>query len=199
MKSVLILSLLFLLLITSSLYSQETRNKRTSIITGIGIAINEGQREMGIGLLYSIGWQKSYGKKQRIQLNPILLLGGFTTALPIPTDTRDQFYKISSLGLNVHYDLLKSSSSSIVVTGGGFINYSRGLMGTGGWQQSYNNTSDFFYAVYFAANVSLGIRIKSAKAKRNYELRPINVQFGNNGFLLWHFMFVIDFKLAEKN
>lgn len=79
-------------MIGNSIYAQENEFKKNSIRIGIGI--NEGQREIGLGFVYSIGWQKSYGEKNRLRLNPNILLGGF---LPIMiTDTRDQFYRISS-------------------------------------------------------------------------------------------------------
>ena len=121
------LSLFVFLIISKQSNAQETEFKRTSIRTGIGIGFNEGKRETGMGLIYSIGWQKSFGRKNKLRLNPNLIIGGF---LPIGiTDTRDQFYRITSLGLNLHYDLIKYKSISIVTTGGGFINYSRGLLG----------------------------------------------------------------------
>lgn len=128
------------------LHSQETGFKRTSLKTGIGLAFNNGLRETGMGLIYSIGWQKSYGKKSKLRLNPNMIIGAF---LPIGiTDTRDQFYRITSLGLNLHYDLIKHKAISIVTTGGGFVNYSRGLLGTGGWPEANNNNSQYFSSLY---------------------------------------------------
>lgn len=85
----------FFLLTGNSVYSQETEFKKTSVKTGIGIGLNEGKREIGMGLVYSVGWQKSLGKKNRLRINPNMLFGGF---LPFAiTDTRDQFYRITSL------------------------------------------------------------------------------------------------------
>lgn len=192
----LLLSLIILLLKGNNIYSQEIEFKNSSIKTGTGIGINEGQRETGIGLTYSIGWQKSYGEKNRLRLNPNIIFGSFRTYV-IPTDTRDQFYKLTSLGINIHYDLIKSKEVSIVTTGGGFVNYSRGLLGTGGWQAN-NNRSEYFYSVYFGGNVSIGLRIDPKKSKLAYEIRPINIHFGNNGFVLVYLMFGVDFKLKEK-
>jgi hypothetical protein len=169
--------------------------KRTSIRTGIGIGINEGRWETGVGFVYSIGLQKSYGNKSRLRVNPNLLFGGF---LPIViTDTRDQFYRITSLGINIHYDLLKYKSVSIVTTIGGFTNYSRGLLGTGGWPEANNSYSEYFYKIYFGGNTSLGLRINPKNSKLAFEIRPINIQFGNNYFLLGYYMFGIDFKLKK--
>lgn len=186
---------MFFFLIGNSIYAQENEFKKNSIRTGIGIGINEGQREIGLGFVYSIGWQKSYGEKNRLRLNPNILLGGF---LPIMiTDTRDQFYRISSLGMNVHYDLIRYKAISIVTTGGGFINYSRGLLGTGGWPEANNNNSEYFYSLYFGAYASAGLRIDPKKSKLAFEIRPINIQFGDKGFFLAYMMLGIDFKLKK--
>jgi len=189
------LSLFVFLIMSNQSNAQETEFKRTSIRTGIGIGFNEGKRETGMGLIYSIGWQKSFGKKNKLRLNPNLIIGGF---LPIGiTDTRDQFYRITSLGMNLHYDLINYKSISIVTTGGGFLNYSRGLLGTGGWPEANNNNSEYFSSFYLGGNISLGIRINPKNSRLAYEFRPINVQFGNDYFMLGYLMFGIDIKLKK--
>lgn len=191
-----LLFLTIFLLRGKDLYSQETEFKRTSIRTGIGVGINEGRRETGMGIIYSIGWQKSYGKKNKWRLNPNMIIGGFVPF--VITDTRDQFYRITSLGLNLNYDLVKYKAFSIVTTGGGFINYSRGLLGTGGWPGANNNRSEYFNSFYFGGNASLGLRINPKNSKLAYEFRPITVQFGNNYFVLGYLMFGIDFKIKKS-
>jgi len=195
MKSILSASIFILLIIANPLYAQETEFNRTIIRTGIGIGINEGHWEMGMGLLYSIGVQKSYGATERIRINPNLLIGGF---LPIAiTDTRDQFYRISSLGLNIHYDLIRYKAVSIVTTAGAFLNYSRGLLGTGGWPEANNNNSEYFFNLYFGGNLSIGLRINPKNSRLAYEFRPLNIQFGTDYFLLAYTMIGIDFKLSK--
>jgi len=185
----------FFLLSANPLYSQETEFKRTSVKTGIGIGINEGLREIGVGLVYSIGWQKSVGEKNRVRINPNMLYGGF---LPLGiTDTRDQFYRMTTLGFNVHYDLIRYKAASIVTTGGGFMNYSRGLLGTGGWPSENNNSSDYFFTLYFGGNASVGLRIAPEKSKVAIELRPVNMHIGTKGYLYNYIMFGIDFKLKK--
>jgi hypothetical protein len=176
-------------------YSQDTEFKKSSVKTGIGIGINEGKREIGMGLIYSVGWQKSMGKKSRLRLNPNMTFGGF---LPLGiTDTRDQFYRITSMGINLHYDLLKYKAVSIVTTGGGFMNYSRGLLGTGGWPEANNNRSEYFYSLYIGGNASVGLRIDPKNSKLAYEIRPINIHLGNKYFMLSYFMIGVDFKLKK--
>ena len=193
--TLLLTSLITVIITDNNVYSQEIEYKKSSIRTGIGIGINEGRREIGNGLVYTIGWQKSVGEKNKLRINPNMIFGGF---LPIAvTDTRDQFYRISSLGLNIHYDLIKYKTISIVTTCGGFINYSRGLLGTGGWPEANNNNSEYFYSLYFGGNASIGLRIDPKHSKLAYEIRPINIHLGNKGFILDYLMFGIDFKLRK--
>lgn len=187
---------LFLVQAGNTVYSQEIDSRKTSVKTGVGLGIHEGQRETGVGLVYSLGWQKSMGENNKIRINPNMILGGF---LPFGiTDTRDQFFRMTMLGMNVHYDLIRYKAVSIVTTGGGFVNYSRGLLGTGGWPEANNHRSEYFYSLYFGGNASLGLRVAPKKGKLAFELRPLNIHAGNKGFLFSYLMFGVDFKLKNN-
>lgn len=187
--------ILLVLIATHQSYAQDLPFKRTSVRTGLGVGYNDGKKESGIGILYSIGWQKSFGKKNRIRLNPNLMIGGF---LPLGiTDTRDQFYRITSIGVNLHYDLIKYKAVSIVITGGSFLNYSRGLLGAGGWPETNNNNSEYFRDLYFGGSISIGLRINPKNGKLAYEFRPFNIQVGNDDFILGYFMFGVDIKIKQ--
>lgn len=107
------------------------------------------------------------------------------------------FFKVDFSWLYIHYDLIKYKAFSIVTTAGGFINHSRGLLGTGGWTEENNNSSEYFNTFYFSGNASRGLRINPKNSKLVYEFRPFNFQFGNNHFLLGYLMFGIDFKLQK--
>jgi hypothetical protein len=120
---------IFIIVLIQPLFAQEKEFKKTSIKTGFGLSINEGIEEIGVALTYSIGWQKSYGEKNKFRINPNLIYGGFLPAGI--TDTKDMFYRISNFGMDFHYDLLRLENLSLVTTAGPFINYSRGLIGTG--------------------------------------------------------------------
>lgn len=195
LNAILLIFIILEFLAVNNLYSQEIEFKKSSIKTGTGIGLNEGRREIGNGLIYSIGWQKSFGEKNKIRINPNMIFGGF---LPIGiTDTRDQFYRLTSLGLNIHYDLIRYKAVSIITTVGGFVNYSRGLLGTGGWPDANHNNSEYFYYLYFGGNVSAGLRIDPKNSMLAYEIRPLNIHIGNQGFILGYLMFNIDFKLKK--
>jgi hypothetical protein len=179
--------------IQHKLYAQENEFTKSSIKTGIGIAINEGIKESGLGLIYSIGYQKTFGEKERLRINPNLLFGGFNSVGI--TDTREQFYRVTSLGMNINYDLIKYKSVSLLVASGLFVNYSRGLFGTGG--EFEVKKSKYFNELYFGGNANIGIRINSNKSRFAYEIKPLNVHFGNKGFVLGYLMFGMDIKIKK--
>ena len=175
-------------------YSQENIFNRSSIKTGIGIGFNDSREESGFGLVYNLGYQKSFGEKERLRINPNLIIGGFSTNLI--SDTRDQFYRITSLQMNVSYDVVRYKSFSLLLTTGAFGNYSRGLFGTGGELQNHQS-SEYFYKFYYGGSLGIGFRINPAKSRIAYEIKPYNVQFGNKGFVLGYMMIGLDFKFKK--
>jgi hypothetical protein len=185
--------LIIIVLFSLTSLAQENEFTRSSIKTGVGIGLNEGNKESGLGIVYSIGYQKSFGKKEKFRINPNLLYGGFNS-FGI-SDTRDQFFRITSIGMNVNYDLIKYKSVSLLITSGGFLNYSRGLFGTGG--ENDIRDSSYFNQLYFGGTAGIGIRISSAKSRFAYELKPFNIQFGNKDFILGYLLFGLDIKIKK--
>ena len=175
-------------------YSQENIFNRSSIKTGIGIGFNDSREENGFGLVYNLGYQKSFGKKEKLRINPNLIIGGFSSNLV--SDTRDQFYRITSLQMNVSYDVVRYKSFSLLLTTGGFGNYSRGLLGTGGELQNHKN-SDYFYKFYYGGSLGIGFRINPPKSRIAYEIKPYNIQFGNKGFFLGYMMVGLEIKFKK--
>jgi hypothetical protein len=160
---------------------------------GLGAGLHDGARESGLGLVYQLGWQKSYGAKDKFSLNPNVVHGSFS-ANDID-DARDQFYQLSSLGLQLHYDLIRVNAVSVVVSGGAFVAYTRGLLGTGGDPRAAR--SEYFRKVYVGGLGSAGIRINPPRSRIAYELRPITISSGTNGFLLFYPMLNLEFKLGK--
>lgn len=194
MKQKKILLAVIILLTIFTAKAQENEFTRSSITTGIGIGVNDSEEESGFGLVYSIGYQKSFGEKERFRINPNLLYGNFST-FGI-TDNRDQYYNITSLRMNVNYDVLKYKSVSLLITSGGFLNYSRGLFGNGG-EINTNSSSRYFNKIYFGGNAGIGLRINPSKSRFAYEIKPLNVEFGNKSFVLGYMMFGLDIKLKK--
>jgi len=173
-------------------YAQQEPMKRRSLKTGLALGFNSGYRETGVGMMYAFGWQKSFGKKNKFRINPNIMIGGFTS-FGI-TDVPKQYYRITNLNFDLHYDLIRYKALSLVTTLGVFVNLSRGLIATGGWPDAHRN-SRYFYSFYFGGLSSIGLRIAPKKSKLAFELRPINIQMGTRYFEMIFFMFNIDFKL----
>ncbi len=64
--------------------------------------------------------------------------------------------------------------------------------------EANNNHSEYFNSFYLGGNISLGLRINREDSKLAYEIRPLNIQFGNDYFLLGYLMFGIDIKLEKR-
>ena len=165
------------------------------IDTGIGVGFNGGNDHSGFGMQYSLGWQKSFENHNRLRLNPGLTLGTFGT-FGIPTDTRDQFYSSLATGANVDYDLIRYESLSLVVSGGGFVNYTYGLLGTGGDPEAHHyDESDFFNRLYVGGNASIGLRIENPESRVAYEYKLLGIQGGFNHFGGIYSAFELQWKL----
>jgi hypothetical protein len=169
---------------------------KNSLRIGLGIGINEGMRETGMGALVSIGFQKSIAN-DRIRINPNYMSGGF---MPLAiTDTRDQYYRISSLGINGSLDAIKTGSFSLFVSVGPHINFTRGLLGTGGWPEAGNTSSDYIFKLYFAGTAACGIRINKPASRFAFEYLPFNISYGTDNFMLLYQKVSLDIKLKNKN
>lgn len=180
--------------IISDVSGQEYSNN--SLKVGLGIGMNEGLREMGMGTLVSFGYQKSV-LNDRLRINPNFMTGGF---FPFAiTDTRDQYYRITSLGVDGYLDVIKYKPFSLFIVAGGLVNYSRGLLGTGGWPEAGNTTSDYLFKLYYGGHVAWGIRINPPKSRLAYELTPLNICFGNDLFFMGFIKVGIDIKLSKKD
>lgn len=182
-----------LVFLSSICFSQEYSGN--SLKLGVGLGVNEGKRETGVGGIFTFGYQKSVWK-DNLRIGPAITTGSF---FPFGiTDVRDQYFRISSLGLNGYLDLLKYKGVSIFIGTGGFINYTRGLLGTGGWHDEPINSSEYYFKFYYGGTLGCGIRIDPPKSKIAYEIAPLNINFGNDYFMLGFFRFGIDLKLNKK-
>ena len=188
--------MLFLFAMVSSSEAQDNLFSKKSIKANIGIAFNEGTREIGGGIVYSIGYQSEFVNNSLIRYSANLQSGNFRPILV--TDTRDQFYRASSLGFNVEGDILKYKFISLTLGGGGFINYSRGLFGTGGNSIPAISRSEYFHQMYAGGIVSAGLRFAPEKRNIAFEIKPVNIQVGYPTFAMGYMTCGIDFKLMKR-
>lgn len=180
-----------LLLLPSLAWAQEAGANKGSIMAGIGFAYNEGLKETGMGLVYTIGWQRTIDRQQRLTINPNILYGGFTPLMI--TDQRDQYIRLSSLGCNLYYDIIRGKNLSAFVLSGVYMNYTRGLLGDG--EQSTG--SEYYHKLYAGGLASLGFKVNSSARKITYEFRPLTVHYGNSQHFLAYVMLGVAFKLSQ--
>lgn len=130
-------------------------------------------------------------------MNACFLIGGFMTA-PSTSDGRDSFYRTTSWNLNANYDIVKYKAASLFIYSGGFANYSRGMLGSGTSEATLERYEfETFAKLYFGANLGFGIRINSPQNRCAFEIKPINLQFGNGGFVNFYNMFGVDIKILN--
>ena len=186
---------LIVFLLISSIYSvnaQEQSFSKSSIKIASGIGFNETKNETGFGMIYELGYQINLDKKNRLRLNSLISIGQFSAS--DITDVKDQYYTQTGLQINLNYDLLKFKSTSLLLSGGAYLNNSKGLIGTGGELQT-NNQSYYFNNTYVGLIAGMGIRVNSLKSRVAFEIKPLNVQVGNNEFVSIFAAFGIDIKL----
>ena len=153
-----------------------------SMVVGTGLGFSSGSRESGLGLNFLVGWQKAVGQNKRIEINPYITFGTYK-AFAIPTDTREQLFKSTNLGVDSHFHF-----SFLTLTAGLFANYTRGMYSDEGY---FNDT-------YYGFKGAIGFKIKSQWEQLSYELKPFNVLVGNNGFLQGYAMYTMKIKLKKK-
>ncbi len=188
-------TILLILLLTVNYWGTCQEFSRSSLKTGVGFGINEGQYEIGVGGVVMLGYQKSYWN-DRLRISPNIVSGNFM-ALGI-TDVREQYYRLTSLNLIGYLDVIKYKAFSILIGAGGSFNLSRGLLGTGGdWEVSHPE-SEYFLKSYYGGYLGLGLRINPRRSRMAYEISPINFHFDDKYFFTQYFKFGIDIKFKAK-
>jgi hypothetical protein len=161
-------------------FGQDSLVVKSTFKTAFGFAINEGNSETGMGVVLSLGYKKSYWN-DRLRFCTDFTVGNF---LPlVMTDLRDQYYRLTTLGFLTDLDAIKGKSASIFISTGLFSNYSRGLLGTGGYQVNATH-SETFHHLYYGGYLGGGVRINSAQSRFAYEFIPISLFFGNHHYVL---------------
>ena len=190
------ITVLALIIIHFKTNAQENTFSRNSIKTGVGIGFNEGANEEGLGTFSTIGLERSYGKQERIRINANILLGGFTSGGI--DDGRENYYRNTSLNVNLNYDLLKYKSVSLFVYSGGFATYSRGMLGSGYSQVTFEQYgSKTFSNLYFGVNLGGGFRINPKNNRCAFEIKPFNLQMGNKESFTFYMLFRVDIKIKK--
>ncbi len=149
---------------------------KSSIKIGLGAGVSSGYYMDGLGLVYTIGYQKEIWK-DRFRFNPNFNIGNYSSKRF--GDGRDQYFSSINLEANLYWDIVKVNSFSLVVGCGTMINRSKGLLGTGGKDAPSNTqSSEYFSKYHLGGNLAGGFRINSPNKRTAITILPINIHFG---------------------
>lgn len=173
--------LLFLLICFANAFGQDFPEK--SIKTSFGLGMHMGKNTAGAGLSYSIGYQQEIWN-ERFRLNPNISFGQYNSKF-LPLDARDQYFNSTNLELNLFFDLTKSEAFSLVLVGGGIVNYTSGMLGEGGDPEAFaeNIPAKYVNDLHIAAIMGAGFRINSLGKRSSLNILPLNIHVGTQGFL----------------
>jgi hypothetical protein len=177
-------------------YSQEMEYKEGSLRAAVALAINQTDEAAGYGILYAFGWQSSLGKKRKLRINPNLMIGEFSSL--ILENRRQSYYRTTELSLYIHYDLIRYKRISLVISSGGFVYYTRGILGSIYYPTYQFKQSGFFYTINAAAGVSGGLRYDPKNSFVAFEIKPFNINLANR-FFLSYLSVGLDLKFKKKS
>ncbi len=191
MKIKILISLILVCSISNKGIAQDTIHKfsNKSITTAIGLAIIDA-KSPGNGYVYELGYQQDYWKS-KLRFNPYIQNGEYTS-FGI-TDVRSAYFRNTIFGLKIGLDLLKYKAVSIATQLGYGLNYTRGIIGTGG--EFGIKKSEFFAEIHHTVTLGAGLRVNPKNQRMAYEFHLLNFGFGNDYFLTAQLRLGIDIKL----
>lgn len=154
-----------------------------SIKTGLGFGMHMGKNTDGTGMVYSVGYQQEIWN-ERFRINPNISFGQYNSKF-LPLDARDQYFNSTNLELNLFFDLSKSETFSLVLVGGGLLNYTSGMLGEGGHPEAYSENlhPEYVNNFHLAAIMGAGFRINYVGKRSSLNIMPLNLHIGTQGFL----------------
>lgn len=180
-------------LIGSSALAQEADFSAHGIKLGFGLGASMGARMEGVGLNYSIGYQKDVWK-DRLRFNPNFSIGHYSARFV--EDSRDEFFNVINIEANMYYDLIRFESFSLLVGTGAWGNMQFGLQGTGGDPDMVVRPQSSEYGRDFRFGVAAigGFRIANPWRRTGLNIILINLHRGNKDYLESHVKVELDIK-----
>lgn len=190
-----LLLMIVAIMLSSASYGQCSSRQSKSIAAGMGYSYNGGAVEGRSGLVYTFSYQNKIGRRDQLRFSPNFTFGTYKGAGGYKG--RDEFYRVSSIGIDLNYDVVRIKHISLVSSVGVLGAYSRGLLGTGGYEPNFMG-SEYFNRVYGAAKAAVAIRINKPTSRVAMELVPASLSLGPNHFNWTMAMFKLEYKLIGK-
>ena len=150
---------------------------KNNLFVGVGIGSSNNSRADGLGINWSIGYQRDIWKN-RLRIVPSTSFGTYTNKRI--TDVPDAYYNSINLKVNLNFDVLKIKSFALFIGSGLTANYSSGLIGTGG--DPGRSSSEYFNESNFTFNGLVGFRLAPPKTRIGYELLLLDGSFENKNY-----------------
>lgn len=193
MKTSVLIALISIMFVHNSPGQGFTENV---IKLGIGPGVSMGINTDGLGINFSIGYQREVWK-DRLRFNPNFSIGSYSSRFVM--DARDQHFNSVNLESNLFYDLIRVKTFSIVVGIGVFLNNSRGLLGTGG-KDNYTDpnpvSSEYFSYYHMGGYLGAGFRVNTPNKRTAISIMPLNLHFGKD-FTEQHIRVEVDIKFKK--
>lgn len=184
---------LLVVLMGSSAKAQESDFSVHSIKLGLGFGANLGARMEGVGMNYSVGYQREIWR-DRLRFNPNFSIGHYSSWTI--SDARDEFFNVLNLEANMNYDLIRIEAFSLLVGTGVWGNMQFGLQGTGGDPDVVMTPqrSEFSHDFRFGIAAVGGFRIANPWRRTALNIILINLHIGNKDYLETHIKVELDIK-----
>lgn len=165
----------------------------TAVFGGLGFGFSENALADGIGVNFSMGYQRTIN--ERFRLISSLSSGAYSGDGVL--DAPDSYFSSSSLKLNLNFDVIRIKRFSAFIGSGMALNYSDGLVGTGGDPQ---RSSSFYFNEWNGAIAALmGLRVNPEHIPFAWELLLLDAIFNQEEFFNLTFLrFRMFVKLNKK-
>lgn len=157
----------------SQLFCQEKTFTKSSLRYSVGAGIAQGYSVSSFGEFVTLGY--GYLLNNNLRINPSMTLGYLDNSRT--TDLPDENFVTIDFETLVSYDLIRYKGFSLMVGVGGFLNNTRGLIGTGGFE--YPRPYSEFYSNWHGGGLFTGgLRINPPKSRIAIEIVPFNLYAG---------------------
>ena len=187
-----IILLLYMLFSVAGYAKHQTPTfSKNALRFGLGAGFADTRKSTGTGLNFSVGYQRSV-INDRLRINPNFSFGYYNSKLV--TDVPDQWFNTLNLQFLFHADVIRYKSVSFTLSTGAALNNTRGLIGTGGENQTTNRW-EYFSLWHTAAYISGCLRINPAKSPVAFELSPFSIHTNSSKFFEGGIRLSVDVKL----
>lgn len=184
---------IFVWLFSITAIGQDQKFSKYAIKSAVGAGWNDGQSESGEGLLYKLGFQRSFGTKERIRVNAGFVYGDFASVNV--DDAPDEHFSSKSIVVSCDFDALKRRQVSLLVSVGFFAGVTKGYAENYGLRSNEIPGRRNFESTYSGIDFGIGLRINKATSRIAWDFKPFNLQRGNHGFVQIYALAGIDVKL----